>query len=337
MHLTGAKWLIAAAGLFAAGLSGCSASGRELEEPGELSEVVEDGNAAAENLDMDAGDFGMSATSTDASEEDLEAGGSGTSTDAGQTGPLCDGSDDIRLGIGGGRGSFFDEAEALGLFAEPYGPSFLYVDGQCRFWIGGRSHLEGLRQGQLSEGQGAELAQDVGFHRLAEWQNAGSLNDCPPDSGGAGILGPDHAVSCCSCSGRPGFGNALAAARQWHARLWEGAEPLNADLHIAARLDPFRESSISNPANLFFIEWPLSWSLTEVAEADGSLDPDGRRIEDPEEQQTLRELRAVGLDRDPSANKVPVIQEEQRYYVYIRDDLPASTHRAIETFWRRER
>jgi hypothetical protein len=317
MHLHGTKWLIGSAALFVAWVSGCSASDREPQEPGKLSKVADDGNADAQE-DLDAG-----------------TGVSHMSADPGSPASLCDGSDDIRFAMTSSRNAFDDEA--LFVFAEPYGPSFIFLDGQCRYWIGLRGHLQGVRQGQLTEGLAAEFAQAVGIHRLAEWQSVGRVGGCL-DGGSSVILDADHAVTCaCSCAGIPGLESALGAAWKWHRRLWEDAEPLNEGLHIAARLDPYRMSSIPNPANLVFIEWPLPWSMTEVAEADGSVDPDGRRIEDLEEQQTLRELRAVSLDRNPSATAVPVIQDDQGYYVYIRDDLPTSIQRAINTFTRRER
>ena len=108
-------------------------------------------------------------------------------------GQICDGSDDIRLGMWNGGGG----VDLSYAFTNPFGFAFAFVDGHCRYYAS-TDTMTGIATGMLDGTDAASLARDMGYAQIAKFgrgQLRSGLSGCGRivDSGdGANAFG-------CSC------------------------------------------------------------------------------------------------------------------------------------------
>lgn len=295
----------------------------------------------AQSKTIDEGDKGLNAgeptVTPDANHTSPAAAGSGAPE---RVEPLCDGTDRIRLGLLSSLGSFSVASDA---FKYPFGGGFAFVDGHCRYFIDGPA-LGGIRTGVLDEPAARVLTDEVGFHRLADWQE--EIDGKPQyvgclDGGSSVIRGPSASVYCiCSCGddAPDGLAQAMEARQRWLTRLYDQGSPLNGPVRVATESMNF---VTSGTVDWMILAWPMSWPASQALATTvpstmsaGVLEfsaDSGLLIEDAADVATLRALR----DRArviPAVSDINVMDGDAGFRVYVRDELPKDVLEAIREF-----
>ena len=255
--------------------------------------------------------------------------------------PLCNGTDQIRLGLLSSPGSFSVASYA---FKYPFGGGLAVVDGRCRYFVDG-PRLGGIRSGVLDEPTARALADEVGFHRLAEWQKqieSKSQSGGCFDGGSSIIRGPSASVSCmcssCGADAPDGLQQAMEARQRWWTRLYDQGSPLSGPLRVATERENF---VTSGTVDWMILAWPMSWPASQalattvpITMSSGALTfsaDAGLLIEDAADAATLRALR----DRArviPAVSDINVMDGDAGFRVYVRDELPDDVSEAIRAF-----
>jgi len=243
-------------------------------------------------------------------------GGTGGTTP--ELGALCDGSTDMRLGYAA-AGGFVD---ITFYFTNPYGHWFLFVDGQCNYYLS-REYPQGIVSGTLDDEQASTLADAIGWPSIAELA-VEDVESCP-DAGANVIWAPGGIeVSCtCGCDEGP-VSQRKTDALQYMYELLEtlaqSAPPLMGP--VSALAAP--ESPVGDE-----LTWPLDQPLATIPNLVHDLDSLGDEFalfEDPDDAAALRALRATAQPGTP----VRVADGEGAYQIYVRDELPEGVAPAIE-------
>jgi hypothetical protein len=228
--------------------------------------------------------------------------------------PLCDGSAEVRLLIynEGGRGTF-------PAFAVPFGSSFAFVDGQCRFFAGS-GHSLGYRTGVLTSEQAAVVSRETLWVYLPALDGV-QAEQCP-DSSHVVVTDGEHTARWkCPLGGVPSF-SALAS---------EGAL-LDGPVLVATAPEALPRATT--------LPWPIAREPSAFADV-SSEDPwrtPGVRITDPADVARLRQLRAKVVLDSPYENHpfyVTTGDGGPTYAAYVRDDVPEDMRRAVEDMWAR--
>jgi len=302
-----------------AGAVGCDAQGYCVDVDGDRIAAT----------DVPGAGSGGGGTSGAAGTDMNDAGSTGTggvaSTDAGNgttTEPICDGSQDMRLGISSGGGFVANTY----MFTNPYGNRFLFVDGQCRYHAS-IDYMQGFASGTLSSAEAEQLATDIGWSMLPTW-SAYSDVQCP-DAGASIITRPSYAATCiCGCQdmGPPGLAAAMVKAGEWLGNLYmQGTRSTGAVSAIAG---------MTPGATGMELAWPLGRPIADIAGLvqDTVLfsGTSGVGFENPVDTSALRDLRSAAVAQMMYAQSIPVLDQGMTYVVFVRDELPDGVDAAIE-------
>jgi hypothetical protein len=230
--------------------------------------------------------------------------------------PVCDRSESIRLGMWRSAGN--------AAFMTPYGATFAFVDGQCRFHAS-RDAMLGIATGTLSEGQAAELATEIA------WNSIGSFSDYYDgvscfDGGGFAISNGTRVLSCdCKCDDTApgGLSEAIEASKQWPRLLADGGELVDGPVRVAAIEQP------TIPVELTQV-WPLSRPLADFTSDTAFLSDPGVLVEDSADVTELRQLRRVAAGQ--TGKQIYVKSNGLSATLYVRDELPSEVDSEIRRF-----
>lgn len=234
---------------------------------------------------------------------------------------ICDGSDDIRLGLTSGGGWVQHTYQ----FTNPHGNWFLFVDGKCRYYASA-DYMNGITTGTITPEQAGQLANDIGWSQIEAWS---SYQDrACPDAGATQIFRPGSVATCiCSCvaEGPAGLADAMNRAQEWTNELGMQGEPASDVVSaLAGEFEPMSPVTLT---------WPLERTPEAipgfVQDLFGSPTLVGVRFEDPTEVDQLRELRSAAREEQPFAGSIRAMAGAQPYEVFVRDDLPDAVDSAI--------
>ncbi|WAS95628.1 hypothetical protein [Nannocystis punicea] len=245
-------------------------------------------------------------TSTSASEATESASsGAGPTTGEAQWRRICDGSQELRLAARRLTGRF----ELITSIGVELGASYLYVRGDCRYWVASESRpeLPGMfdrvnwqvtRTGVLTPELEQELSQSLLFDRWSE--RAGDYGD--NDEGAANYFYSDGEASVrCGhdCSGGqdppPELAGLNDVAAAWFESLWDAGEPMApADPVTVDLIAPEVEGDLPVTETwTCAVPWPFDLDPASISH-DGKtvIEPVATRpIHDPELAAELRALR----------------------------------------------
>jgi hypothetical protein len=263
--------------------------------------------------------------------------GGGSGNESLEIPTLCDGSEDFRVVYARG-GGFVHNYYA---FFESYGHGFFAIDGQCRFWQG--RALDGwVYAGSLSDQEAQAFARALGFGHLSDH---GSFQDPGCLDGGRQVLWTQEArLSClCDCGAGPGvpagWSAAFGAASTALQTLFASGQLVSGPAQLA--LLP-----IEGPPPVEIRGWPLERApeAREIITTEPRLsglppldESSGALITDPAELSDLRGLRADYSARVGNAVSTPFVWTnpdtlvEERFYMLLRDEVPANVKAALDT------
>jgi hypothetical protein len=251
-----------------------------------------------------------------------DKGGPSGGAASGRAYALCDGSADIRLAFAL-EGGAVDTTYQL---TNPYGHSFLFVDGRCHYYASG-SWMKGVVQGDLSKARAAQLAQALDLKRI-ETLDYHDVDGCP-DAGVVWLRTHSGYTDCtcgCDATAPKGTEDAIDAAGMLKDELADSGAPLASTILLAAILEERSSGGRAVQA------WPLIWPLSDLAvnwetytrKPDSSL-----RHLVGEEAEAARALRAEPLRADPYARGMQVSDQGKTYSLFMREELPDEAADAI--------
>lgn len=233
-------------------------------------------------------------------------------------GPLCDGSDEIRLdarsmpGYGGG---------AVDAFVGSEGAHRLRVSGRCEYWVNDRAWF--TQHGTLSDADAERISEALSYTELGAYEGRWPSSSCP-DGGTVELKAQGHTVKClCGCTreevppavrGLSARFHALIEALAAEGETWDGP----------ARVLVVQEDTLEDQDPL---EWDLETPIAEIetprSELSGSSEPpEGTDLGEDETAQ-LRAMMRSYMGEFPSrsglSSPLPVIDAGQTYGVYVRD------------------
>ncbi|AWV88286.1 hypothetical protein [Bradymonas sediminis] len=155
---------------------------------------------------------------------------------------LCDGSEDIRLAYRTGGGGMISPGHKL---MSENGSSFLYVDGQCRYWAFPREDdgvsdntWSEVATGELSAEQEAELKDELSVVEWQRWDQEGFQENPANDGGAATFWMPNTTFSCSGGCGSGERNEIHQNVRSWMGKLAKRGEPVRSDVRILAEVVP---------------------------------------------------------------------------------------------------
>lgn len=260
----------------------------------------------------------------------------GNDEDAGSSRPvLCDGSDALRL-VYSSSGGFVSPAFG---FTNPYGHSFLAVDGKCRYFAED-NYMLGILSGTLTTADAEQLSADLHWNDLDSWASYGLNKDAPCPDSSVISLAKAKASAGCSCGCDPaapsGLGDALAKAQSWLQKLEAIGKPLDGPVSAV-----ITDASMGKAPRQPELDWPLARAIDAIPNlivdlADTKLWMGAgpwARFDDAADYTKLRELRRTTVTSDPRgpdfAGQAVLIRDHGKEYdLFVRDELPAETERA---------
>jgi hypothetical protein len=251
------------------------------------------------------------------------ADGTSSGGSSGGTYALCDGSNEMRLGLSLEGG----QVDTTYQLTNPYGHSFLFIDGRCHYYASA-SWLKGVVAGELSETRAKELAKSLDLKRIDQLDYH-DVESCP-DAGATWLRTSAGYVDCtCGCDAKApkGIEAAIGAASELKDELAGKGSALAGPILLAVMVEEGTGAGRTLPA------WPLIWPLSDVAvtweaytrKPDASL----RRLSG-DEADAARTLRSEALASDPSASGVHVTDQSKTYDLFMREELPDEAQSAIE-------
>jgi hypothetical protein len=238
--------------------------------------------------------------------------------------PVCDGSEALTL-----RVFYTVGGQELGARVRTEnGYMSFAVDGQCQYFISGGwsgeplARDEGWRHGSLDPDLRRSLEQQTDPVALGNECEPGSI----PDASALVVASP---LASSSCVGQGPRATALLATfREWKARLWRDAVPMDQDLHLVAWEEAPREE-------IQPYAWPSPLPLRDYIDLDRTWAAGrSKRISaaDAAPLRALRErylsdVRATRLPGDGSG--IPVIDGDLSARLFMRDALPYEDDRGL--------
>jgi hypothetical protein len=258
----------------------------------------------------------------------MACGGSGGSAGGGSASSesytLCDGSRDMRFGFSS-EGGF---VETTYQFTNPYGHSFLFIDGHCHYYASG-SWLQGVVEGDLDKARADEIVKSVGLAQV-EKLDYHDVESCP-DAGVLWLRTAAGYLDCtCGCDAKApkGVDQALNSAGSLKDALVDAGRPLAGSVVLIAILEEEVQSS-NSPLQV----WPLIWPLSNIAmtwEAfTRKIEPIEQVLSDDEAAQA-RMLRAQAVKGAAASGGIRASDLGKVYNLFMRDELPDEAQRAIE-------
>ena len=244
---------------------------------------------------------------------------SGTNT---STAEICDGSDDIRLGLWNDGG----QVDVSSKFTNPFGFSFAFVDGHCRYYASVDT-MTGIASGMLDATDAASLARDIGYAQIAKFSQ--HYDQGCPDAGASRIGDGAHAFGCsCGCDddAPTGLAEAEAASHTWIERFAKQGKPLGGAVRVAA----VNGTVVSSPMPL---AWPLDRAIADFVIPGMTFTVDsGLVIDDAMDAAALRTLRSRMAAVMPGYAKIAIMDGALSYTLFVRDELPPDVDAAAHTF-----
>lgn len=241
-----------------------------------------------------------------------------------EMGALCDGSDDIRLGLTTPiqRGGLLPDP----LFTQPYyGRGFLYVDGHCNFWLR-RDYVQGIGARAMNENEAREVEEAIRWQTIGRMALEPDLPSCS-DGGDTRVSTPRTTIACdCECDGP----NAQLAEvigdveYQIGSTLYPSTGALETSVRAVA---VWLNDDVAGTTAM----WPLD---QPIAAYDGLVYAGGDNLEgllfdDPADAAALRLARNGQSIEDDGL----IVQDgEAVYTVFIVDVLPSEVEARIERF-----
>lgn len=264
-----------------------------------------------------------------------DAGTSGTqTTDAGASPRrLCDGSSGVRFAFQlmpglGNRG------EGVTLLVQN-GHNYLFVDGQCRYWVYGTSTMlnswQESRTGTLDESDEAALAAAVSF---SHWTSAqGFYPNC---DGAFMVFWGDSVVRVLAqgCGSAPSgayteIRGEAKAAGEWIDMLWSRGKAVDGPVRLRVVRQP------PDATDLYVVQtaaWPLAVSVESLAielidDLALGIDDPGYMLNDGDKIAILRGYRDSLLagqyfKHDWASAWIPIESKGKSFHLYFRDVLP---------------
>jgi hypothetical protein len=217
-----------------------------------------------------------------------EAGEAGETGEDQEPEAICDGSEDLRLGMRGGGGWIF----GLGVRVQ-LGRDFLYVRGDCRYWVQPgelppAGEVDMVRAGTLDEAQAQALAEQLHYGLWAGVAGHYGDNDTQ-DGNTVTIFDQDETLSCYgACPEAPDFVHDLTVERQALLdELWAGGEAVEGPLRVAA-------AALDEGVQVSAVEWTvaeLDLASIAVPIEDAYTGDPSVLIDDPNTVAALRAFR----------------------------------------------
>lgn len=243
---------------------------------------------------------------------------------------LCDGSDDIRLAYRTVGGNPFSEQRVL--FENGY--SYLYVDGQCRYWAypgegtgTGEDPLSDVVTGTLTAEQESQIKEDLD---VVEWQrwDGESFHESGLMDGGTAIFWMPSAAYHCYGDCQSSLRNDIRKnVRRWIGKLIEEGDPVEGAVRVAAIVMPesVLRQNRPHPVQPAPAGFDLQEHAVSIGDASSICAGDGILVEG-EAADTLRRYRREYQNEEHGAfwyRYLPLEDEEgQQYMVYVRDATP---------------
>jgi hypothetical protein len=231
---------------------------------------------------------------------------------------ICDASDGLRFAMSSGGG--FVPIDYF--FRSPYGFTFLFVDGHCRYYTSG---AEGeIRTGSLSKAQARQLSAASGYASLEAWSTTPSENPGCADGVDTTLYRPGFHAGCyCGCDASAVPAAKIAAMQDtytWVQKLKTLGTAVDGDIRAAA----VKEDSPSGTP----VAWPLSRAMVDIASFVQPVSiPDSALFTDSAETKKLRKVRSDAL---AAKAYLPEVSEAGTTYgLYLRDELPAAVATAV--------
>lgn len=261
----------------------------------------------------------------------------GTSAGGAEWRRICDGSQELRLAVRV-NGNEFVQTTSI---AHELGTSYLYVRGDCRYWVASRSrpsqpsqfHAENwqlTRTGVLTP----ELEQALSLSLLYDRWPAVAGDYGSLDEGASNYLYSDGEASLrcshdCSWGVDPPleFAGVNEAARGWFESLWDAGEPMAASEPVAIELiAPVVESDLPVTETwTCAVPWPFALDPASISH-DGQTHVGpiaSRPIVDPALAAELRALRdAQFADEPPDACNPLLISDSWVFFLPSAPNLP---------------
>ncbi len=297
---------------------------------------VTDGNVDASGVDasIDGSDEKKDASSVSALCGNGIIDNGEVCDDAGDPGPLCDGTSELRLAV-------YSKAHVFSLadyFYSTLAYEFLLVMGDCRYYVRSSpdSSLGGVHTGLLATRQAEQLADAVGWGKLDRWKTFADNESCA-DAGGIYLQSATARVVCtCGCGNDALEGLEEAFREGFSAvdRLWQaGSEIEGGAVTVAAYLPP--PGIAWSPDTQPVLEWPLSWDFATIVlpPEEISKTRSGKRIDDPEQVAELRKLRDNTRQAAVFGTSIKVRGNDGEVYaLLVRDELPATDLQRADTW-----
>ena len=255
---------------------------------------------------------------------------SGAQIDTGpdeQPRPLCDETNDTRLLV---RFDGSGPEPVEGQFALASGVQYLYVTGQCEFWVNEQSWF--TKHGRLDDAAAKNVESFFGFSDLRGMRGTWRTRECYD----ASILrvsdGQSTATCLCECqeSGTPGVLRAVSDGLgeflqelMAEGAVWDG--PMDALIFEEETLEDQEPVSWSDELELADYLTPRE-ALAQAFETDTL--PDGKLVEGRSAELLrgmIAEYELAHASRALLGNPVPALHEGITYAIYARDRLPIAT------------
>jgi hypothetical protein len=233
------------------------------------------------------------------------------------------------------------------------GSNWLYVDGQCNYWVHAGDAQAGswfpVRRGRLNEQEAGRIAADF---RYESWEDVAGRwgEEQPIDGSWTVFFDGTRSVSCFGACERPAEGQdrrRFDLVRAMVTRQRSLVEELygrsmNIDsgqmrLLTYSGRDPVEGSDLT-PRTAVSVEWPLTQSITDVAvsveDAFSRGYGESFLVAGDMDTSALRAVRRQFLagELGPTINNVLVTtprDSEERYFLYFRDTVPLENDQGL--------
>ncbi|MET0287713.1 MAG: hypothetical protein ABW352_24710 [Polyangiales bacterium] len=245
-----------------------------------------------------------------------------------QSGPayaLCDGSSEVRFGTASVGG----HVDTTYSFTNPYGHSFLFVNGRCEF-VGSASNGDYVA-GTLTPAQADTLTSAFDLANV-EGKSFRAQSGCADASTLQVMTGNGYLELLCGAD-EPKYARIAPDALNQAQEIIATGSPVQGDVSVLA----IGNFQVKDAPNANAVAWPLSWPLADAAvEWDTSRGAPNlldvvKRVSGTQAAQ-LQGLRRAAASRPVHRGYVEVLAGERGYALYVRDELDDAWSDAIARF-----
>jgi hypothetical protein len=238
---------------------------------------------------------------------------------------LCDGSGAVRFGTASSGG----HVESTYPFTNPYGHSFLFVNGRCEF-VANAPNGDYVA-GTLTAAQAQTLTSAFDLASV-EGKSFRAGPGCP-DAGPLQVMTANGYLELLACAEAPKYAQIAPDALNQAAAIVATGTPVHGDVSVLA-IGNFQAKDAPNPNAT---PWPLAWPIRDVA-VEWSTDHGAPNLLDVVKRVSggdaaqLQALRRASAAKPAFRGYVEVLVGERGYAVFVRDELDTSWHDAIARF-----